>query len=179
MPDLRFRLLDRVEGQNLRIFTSCWERRRHPHAGTKHDFIILDPPDWVNVIATDPSGAIVLVRQWRAGLDDVTIEIPGGMVEPGEDPIEAARRELVEESGYAGGEATIIGTVRPNPAFQRNACATVLVEGCALTADQDPDPGEVLEVFTASHDEVTEMLRDGRIDHSLVVAAFAHWMMRG
>jgi 8-oxo-dGTP pyrophosphatase MutT (NUDIX family) len=174
MKKLRFPLLDRKEVARFKVFRLVTERRRHPRHGIQLPFVVLKCPDWVNVIAITEEGDYVLIHQWRAGIDQCTLEIPGGMIEAGEDPIEAGLRELLEETGYGGGEAHLIGTVQPNPAFQSNRCMTVLLKGCRKICEAEPDLGEQIEVSLMGQDEVRQALRDGSIEHALVIAAFAH-----
>jgi 8-oxo-dGTP pyrophosphatase MutT (NUDIX family) len=138
------------------------------------DFAVARCPDWVNIIALTDNDEVVLVEQHRHGLGDITLEIPGGMVDGDEGFLAAGLRELAEETGYTGSGAELIGVVTPNPAFQTNRCGTVLVRGVSLTQSQDPDPMEEIRVHTLPLDEIPEAIRSGRIHHALVVCAFHH-----
>lgn len=163
---------ERVLGR-FRIFDLFEEDYRRPDRGTIHPLYVLIPPDWVNVVPVTPEGKVVLIRQFRAGQGDVAIEVPGGMVEAGEDPVAGALRELEEETGYRADTARLTGRVRPNPAIQRNFCHMVLATGCRPTGRTDPDPDEDVHPFEASWDEIDALIADGRIDHSLVLNALA------
>lgn len=136
------------------------------------DFDVLDFLDWVNVIALTKDGKILLVKQYRQGVDDVTLEIPGGAVHIGEDPKLAAIRELREETGHEAGSFESLGVVQPNPAIQSNRCHIYLAKDCVKVGEPELDPLEELEVEAHQSEEVLAMLKDGRIQHSLVLAAF-------
>lgn len=138
------------------------------------EFVVLDVPDWVNVIALTPEREVVLVEQYRHGTRAITLEIPGGMVDPGETMHAAGLRELLEETGFAGDAAHHIGTVEPNPAFQDNRCGTLLVQGAQPIAAQDLDPNEEIRVRTVPLTDIPDLIRSGAITHALVVAAFHH-----
>lgn len=131
--------------------------------------LVLELPDWVNVVAFDDEERIVLVRQFRFGTREVNLEIPGGGVDDGESARIAAERELREETGLAARDWVEIGTVEPNPAIQGNRCTTFLARGLTRIADYDAD--EIDEVTRLPWREIPEAIGDGRIRHALVIAA--------
>jgi 8-oxo-dGTP pyrophosphatase MutT (NUDIX family) len=135
------------------------------------DFFVVEAPDWVNVVPLTSDGNVVFVRQFRFGVEDVTLEIPGGMCDPGEAPAEAAARELEEETGYSG-PLRAIGSVHPNPAIQSNRCWTFVASDVRRVSSPSPDPHEELEVVERPLEEIPELIRRGAITHSLVVTAF-------
>ncbi len=171
----RWRTLEIGETENRGVFAIQRIVRRSPRTGHAATYQVLRVTDWANVIALTPAGEVVLVAQYRHGLDQVTWEIPGGVLEPGEAAADGAVRELVEETGCTGDEPILIGTVHPNPAIQDNACTTWLIKDAEKTAPPSPDEGEDIEVVTVPLGEIPALLRQGRITHSLVVAAF-HWL---
>ncbi len=149
--------------------------RRSPRTGHAATYQVLQIADWANVVALTPADEVVLIAQYRHGIDEVTLEIPGGVLEPGEAPADGVARELKEETGFTGDAPVLIGTVHPNPAIQDNACTTWLVTGARRTAEPEPDEGEDIDVVMVPRGEIPALLRGGRITHSLVVAAF-HWL---
>jgi ADP-ribose pyrophosphatase len=162
-----------------RIFDVVGTRFRHPARSIEREFVVIHAPDWVNVVALTPSGHIVLVRQFRYGIDEFSLEIPGGVIDAGEDPVSAGLRELREETGFSGAPAKLLGTVRPNPAMQSNRCHFVFVEQAEKMHDLEWDPDEELQVITLPVDEVLALARSGGIVHSLVLNALMlfepHW----
>ena len=157
------------------IFDLHRVRFEPPEGGSPHDFYVLDAPDWINVVAVTEADEFVLVRQYRHGTREFTVEVPGGMVDEGETPLDSAKRELLEESGYVAERWTSIGVVEPNPAIQGNRCHTFLAEGARRVADPDPQGTEEFEVFLRPAAEAHAMVGDGTITHSLVVCAFHAW----
>lgn len=154
-----------------RVFDLHHVRYRHPQRGTERDFVVAHPPDWVNVLALTPDHRLVLVRQFRFGVDDFALEIPGGVIDHGEDPLVAGPRELREETGYSGLPALLLGGVRPNPAFMSNRCHIVLVEQAVAAGPTAWDHDEEIEVLTLPVGEVLALARNGGITHSLVLNA--------
>lgn len=154
-----------------RIFTLRTTRYRHPVRAAERDFVVIDAPDWVNVIALTPDHRIVLVRQFRFGIDAFSLEIPGGVIEAGEEPLAAGIRELREETGYTGPSARILGAVHPNPAIQNNRCHFVFVENATASHPLGWDPDEEIQITTMAVDEVFELANRGGITHALVLNA--------
>lgn len=160
------------------IFELSRSRQRSPLSGREHSFLRLDCPDWVNVIAVTDDGKMVLIEQYRHGTDDMTLEIPGGAVDPGEDPRTSAARELEEETGYLAADLIEIGVVEPNPAFLSNRCWTYLALGCRADGETHFDPSEEIAVSVAPVRDFARLIDDGAITHSLVICAFDH-LQRG
>ncbi len=163
---------------DFHVFTVREDRTRSPRSRKNHDFYVLECPDWANVVALTPENDVVLVRQFRAGTRSITLEIPGGSVEKGESAARAIRRELREETGYAARAWRRIGVVHPNPAIQGNRCSTYLATGCRRVGDLLPDEGEDLAVELVPLRRIPDLVRKGRITHSLVIAAFHFLSLR-
>jgi len=136
-------------------------------------FYRLACPDWINVIPLTADGRVVFVRQFRHGVEAETLEVPGGQMDPTDaSPLEAARRELLEEAGYAGDEWTPLGWVHPNPAILRNRCHSFLVRGVRPVAPIHNDPGERTEVELVPLTDVPRLILEGTVTHALVLNAF-------
>jgi ADP-ribose pyrophosphatase len=135
--------------------------------------------DWVSVAALTRDGLFVLVRQYRYGVDAVTIETPGGIVDPGEEPEAAALRELAEETGYRGGRVEALGSVHPNPALQGNRCHLFLVRDAELAGDPHGDEGESTEPVLLERHDVVAALDGGHITHALAVVTLLRALGKG
>lgn len=139
--------------------------------GRAHEAHVIRTVDWVAAVAITDEDRFVLVRQHRYGIDAVTLEPAGGIIDPGEAPAEAAVRELREETGYAGEAVESLGVVHPNPAMQDNRCWFFLVRGARLVGDLACDENESVEPVTMSRAEVVAALESGAISHALAVIA--------
>jgi 8-oxo-dGTP pyrophosphatase MutT (NUDIX family) len=140
-------------------------------AGEQREALVLSAPDWVNVIPLLPDGRVVMVRQWRFGVAAPTLEIPGGIVED-DSAGAAALRELREETGYHARSLVALGGVSPNPAILTNRCATFLATDLELVGTPQSGVEEELAVELVPLAEIPRLIRDGEVDHALVVAAF-------
>jgi 8-oxo-dGTP pyrophosphatase MutT (NUDIX family) len=171
-------LSDRHEG-NYRVFDVHRRRLQSPRSGRTADFFVIDAPDWVNVIPLTADDEVVCVRQYRAGTDTVTLEIPGGMVDPEDsDTVTAGRRELLEETGYDADRFVDLGFVEPNPAIQSNQCGTVLAVDAHPVGPQQLDGSEEIDLEHVPLADIPALILQGTITHALVVAGFyrfEHW----
>jgi ADP-ribose pyrophosphatase len=173
MPHPRpWKTLDFEVLEKCRVFEVGRKRVRSPRTGDEHFFYTIGAGDWVNVVPVTSDDQIVMVRQYRHGCEEITLEIPGGMVDPGENPAEAAARELLEETGYRAREVSPLGVVNPNPALFANRCYTFLARDVERVAEIRDDGGtEATVVELVPRAELHDRLRAGDIDHALVVAA--------
>lgn len=160
------------------IFTVKRSTRVNPRTGKQVDFVRIEGLDWVNLIPLTPDNEVVMVRQYRHGSEEHTLELPGGCVEPGEDPGASALRELVEETGYSAERVEPLGTVRPNPALLSNRCSFFVARDVKRVSGQRLDDGEDISVVTIPLPEAIEKIKSGAIDHALVVAAFSYLLLR-
>lgn len=146
--------------------------------GNLLDATIFEFRSWANIVALTKNGEVVLVRQYRHGVNQVLLEFPGGVVEDEEDPKTGARRELLEETGYTASQWIEIGKIYPNPALQTNTLHCYLALGAEKISEQNLDAGEDIEVKLMALDELVEVAKRGEFLHALMIAvlflALAH-----
>ena len=149
-----------------------------PDGRTIPEYYVLEYPDGVNVIAITKDGHFVMERQYRHALGCTCLELPCGVIEQGETPIEAAMRELEEETGYGGGEWTELMTLSANPSTMTNLTHCFLATGVEKMTDQHLDPTEELSVHLLTREEVLDLLRNNQMMQSLMVAPLLKYLSK-
>lgn len=159
------------------LFRLRRERYRSRSSGQSHDFYVVHLADAVNVIALTPDRKILLVEQFRAGSAQDSLETPGGLLDPGEDPMVAGSRELLEETGYAGDEPILIGSVWSCPSLLTSRITTILITNARKIAEPECDEGEELRLVLIPAREVPRLIRSGQIGHALAVQGLLWWLV--
>lgn len=160
-------------GPDLRIFRVRYDWMENPRNAHPLKAVILEIADWVNVVAITPAQKIVVVHQYRFGVGTMTVEIPAGVIEPGEPPEHAARRELQEETGYTTADWQALGWVEPNPAIQNNRCHFWLATDVRKTHAPHLDEGEDIAVQELTLAELREEIRTENFRNALGLLALS------
>ena len=151
------------------VFTVCQSQNTAPD-GKSGKYISIDAPDWAAVIPV-LDGDFLMVRQWRHAYQGLSLEFPGGVVDPGESPEEGARRELLEETGFDAKSLTCLGSVSPNPALFSNRFHVFLAEGLTAAGGQKLDDDEFLNCERIPQEEVFKKMGGPECPHALMAAA--------
>lgn len=168
-----------IDNLDLTIFQVQKVQRKNPVTDKIGVFTVLNSKDWANVIPITSEGKIVMVEQYRHGTDEITFELPGGLVEIGENPDNAAMRECEEETGFVSNqEPILLGVSRPNPAFLNNKCYSYLWENCGKVCGQKLDTHEVINIHEFSPEKVKQMINSGLINHCVILTAFYFFSLR-
>jgi 8-oxo-dGTP pyrophosphatase MutT (NUDIX family) len=159
-------------------YTVRVDRVELPTGAIIPEYWVSEYPPWVNVVAVTSEGKLLLIRQYRHGLGAVHFEIPAGTTDPEDVSLElAARRELLEETGYGGGRWSPLMTLSANPALQNNLAYTFLAEDVVKVAEPDPGAGEDLRVHALAVDEVAGLLARGEIVQALHAAPLLKFLL--
>jgi 8-oxo-dGTP pyrophosphatase MutT (NUDIX family) len=167
-----WRRIESRRAHDCRVFDLDEVRFDPPDERPADWFYVLDAPSWINVIPLTDDDQVLFIRQFRFGTEEITLEIPGGMCDGNEPPVEAALRELREETGYDAGDIAELGWVHPNPAIQNNRCYIYLARGLAKAGPPQPDAHESFELVTIPLARIPELIAGGEITHALVITAF-------
>jgi 8-oxo-dGTP pyrophosphatase MutT (NUDIX family) len=168
-------LWDSVENEIVGEFSAFCVRRhlmRSPRTGDLHEFHVVDVPTCVQVIAFTADDRVILVEQFRQGVQRVSLEFPAGVVDDGEDPVTAAVRELEEETGYTAEHAELLGDFDSDPAIQSNTIKVIVARGCRADGERDQDDGEDVDVSIFASTEIYGLIDEGRIRHSASISAW-------
>ena len=150
--------------------TARRDRLELPDGRIIPEYYVLEYPDWVNVIAITKDGQFVMERQYRHAARKISLELPCGVMEEGETPLEAAQRELLEETGFGGGQWKKLMELSPNPSAMSNMTHCFLAIGVEKIAEQHLDETEELSVLFMTKEEVKRMLNENQICQALMVA---------
>jgi 8-oxo-dGTP pyrophosphatase MutT (NUDIX family) len=165
---------ERLDSERLlsnRYFSLRSDRLRLPDGQIKDPYFVLERPDAAIIVPITESNEVVLVRQYRPPLEMMELGLPAGLVEEGERPEEAARRELAEETGYTGGEWELLGSLASSPSLKDNWAYLFLARGVEETTAPDPDEHELVEVVRVPVEELLGLVHSGKIVSSSGVAA--------
>jgi ADP-ribose pyrophosphatase len=172
-----WRHVETTELQDCRVFRVSSSIAESPSTDRAHTFYRIDSSDWVNVVPVTPSGEIVMIRQYRHGSRSITLEIPGGLVDPGEAPAVAAARELLEETGYRGVPPEPLCAINPNPALFGNTCHSFVIRNALPVAPIENGATEETVVELVDRAKLRTLLEAGQIEHALVLVALYRFLL--
>lgn len=165
----------REQVADCRVFQVRRNRSVHALDNRAADFYVLECPDWINIIPLTENDEVVMIEQYRHGIERVTLEIPGGMIDAGEEAQDAALRELMEETNYAAKTCIKLGSTHPNPAIENNLIHTFLARNvrlCDNVFTKHEDSSEHTTVRLVPLTEINDLICDEVITHALVIVAF-------
>ena len=165
---------------DCRLFSILHRRSRSPRTQNVHDVYLLEAPDWVNIVPLTADGRVVMIRQYRHGVEDITLEVPGGMLDSTDtEPAAAARREMVEETGFDSDVIEPLGATHPNPALQGNRCHTFVARDVVRRRAPEHHGAEHTEPVLVPLAEIPALILSGAISHALVIVAFHRLLLAG
>ncbi len=173
MSDSNWRLVESKSLREFRVVNVLESVFEFLPTGVQRSYVVCDSADWVLVIPITKNDEVVFVRQFRHALAQRILEIPGGIMEPGETPTQTAIRELAEETGFVAEQIKVFGPLLPNPALNSARIHIAVATGCSQLVEPHPEPYEDIEIELRQLAEVSEMISAGELQHALCIAAFA------
>lgn len=152
-----------------KIFDVYKRQCKHPETKKQGDFFLIKTGDWVQAIGLTADNELILIQQYRFGVDSLSWEIPGGVIDQGESPIDAAIRELKEETGYVGTSATLLAHHWPNPAILNNTVYFVVIENCTDHQNVNWDINEEIKIKTTPLSNLDQMIDEGFFHHAITI----------
>ncbi len=176
----RWKTLKNTVGENYRIFSVDRVQRESRETGITGEFFLVNSPNWITtipiIINERKEKCFLLVKQYRHGSDSVTLEFPAGMVDPGEDSLKTAERELLEETGYSAGKIELLGCVNPNPAFMTNKTSTFLASDLTSVSNQSLDEHEEIDVVIMPVDEFHKKVGGEEVNSAITIQAYYFYL---
>jgi ADP-ribose pyrophosphatase len=176
--ELAWQLIDSREDRRYGLFSVQINWSKSPRTGSIHEFQVLKSPDWVAVIAITPENELLMVRQYRHGTGELSLEPPGGLIKKGQTPEQSGREELEEETGYQSEMFELLGWMHPMPAIFSNRFYVYVARDARPTGHLNPDETEEIETVLIPVDEIRDLIRSGKITCSVMIAALYMFLDR-
>lgn len=168
-----WQLIRSQPGPDLVLFRTRFDWLKRKHHPSEIKAVVLESGDWVNIVAITPQHKVVLVHQYRFGIGKMTVEIPAGLMEAGETPLQAAMRELREETGYSTSHWHYKGWIEANPAFMNNRCHLWLAQDVVQTHPTELDTNEDITIEEVTVEQVYQQIREGNMRNAFSILGLA------
>ena len=177
----KWKILGRETILDMNLFQVNKKQVRSPRTDQLHNAISIDFPAWVMVMPVTDTNEVVMVRQYRHGIEQICMELPGGLVDPKDpSPAVSAERELLEETGYRAREFIHLGECFPQPAILSNGCTFFLAKGVRQVRAPELDAGEDIELIRVDLKRLPELVERGAITNGMVLLnLFFYYMKEG
>ncbi len=167
--DLRWQMLSSEYVYRDRWFQARADSCRFPDGRIIEPYYVVELPDWCNMVVVTEDEKIILVRQYRYPVDQVTYELPGGVIEKGEDPRTAAKREMEEETGYTTDDVEFIMKLAPNPAINNNTAYFFLAKNARPAVSTNPDAFEDIDIVSFSKEAIIRLVEENKMQHGVQI----------
>ena len=164
--------------RNYKLFSVHLNKNKSPRTGKIHEFQVLKSPDWVAIIPVTPNNELVMVKQYRHGIEQLSLEPPGGLVKDGQTPEQSAIEELEEETGYRAKAFHLLGWMHPMPAILTNRFYVYLAEDATPTGILNPEETEEIETVLVPVSQIVDYIKTGKITCSVMIAALHLYLNR-